>query len=227
MRGILIEHSVWAETHNTYLGGPRLALALVPGSSTLVTECAESLELLLLLGDLPWCLGDVGVGESDTGACCLSREVVTLPNRIHLLGSHSQNSVTYGGVALLGLLGVAGEDNEAGLVRLEALDVECLALLAQVSPPVVDDNANTASGLAADASLLELGEGEATAFTDFAVVADSLCADGGAEEVKGADAKGSSLGLAGLTTAELAAGLVEPGAHAQLPILAEMVPGED
>ena len=92
---------------------------------------------------------------------------------------------------------------------------------------MVNNDADTTSSLAGDASLLELGEGEAAALADLAVVTNGLSTDSGAEEFKGADTKGSSLGLAGLATAELASGLVEPGAHAQLPVLAEVVVVED
>ena len=92
---------------------------------------------------------------------------------------------------------------------------------------MVDDDANTTGSLAADTSLLELAEREATAFTELAVVADGLATDGGAEESKGTDTKLSSLGLAGCATTELAAGLVEPGADSALPVLAEVVRMED
>ena len=92
---------------------------------------------------------------------------------------------------------------------------------------MVDDDADTAGLLLADAGLLELGEGEAAALADLAVVADRLRADGGAEEGQGTDAELRSLGLAGLTAAELAAGLVEPGADTALPVLAEVVAVED
>ena len=135
--------------------------------------------------------------------------------------------MAYSRVALLRLLGVAGEDNQTLLVGNKTLDIESLALRRQVAPPVVDDDTDTAGSLAADTSLLELGEGESTALTDLAVVADSLATDGGAEEGQGTDAELRSLGLAGLTAAELAAGLVEPGADTALPVLAEVVGVED
>ena len=134
---------------------------------------------------------------------------------------------TYGRVALLGLLRVAGEDNETRLVRLQTLNVDGLALLRQVSPPVVDDNADTTRLLLADTSLLELSQGEATALTDLPVVADGLRADSGAEEGEGADTELGSLLLAGLAAAKLAAGLVEPGADTALPVLAEVVGVKD
>jgi hypothetical protein len=139
---------------------------------------------------------------------------------------HTRNE-TYGRVALLGLASLAGEDDKAGLVLLQPLNIDLLALLAQVRPPVVDDNSNALGLLPADTGLLQLGEGESTALTNFAVVAHGLGADGGAEEGEGANAEGSGLGLAGLATAELAAWLVEPGADTALPVLAEVVLVED
>lgn len=134
---------------------------------------------------------------------------------------------THGRVALLGLLEVAGEDNEARLVCLETLNVERLALLAQVPPPVVNDDADTTSLLAADTSLLELGQGEPTTLTNLPVVSHGLAADCGAEEVERAHAQSSGLGLASLAAAELAPRLIEPGAHPLLPVLPEMVVVKD
>ena len=135
--------------------------------------------------------------------------------------------ITHSGVSLLGLLRVAGEDDQTLLVCQEALDIEGLALCREVAPPVVDDDANTTGSLAADTSLLELAEREATAFTELAVVADGLGMDGGAEETQWADTKDGSLLLAGLAATELASGLVEPGADAQLPVLPEVVVVKD
>lgn len=128
---------------------------------------------------------------------------------------------------MLGLLGVAGEDDETSLVRLQTLNIERLALLAQVSPPVVNNNADTTGLLLADASLLELSKSEASSLAKLPVVADGLGTDSGTEEGKRANAKCGRLGFAGLATAELASGLVEPGLDTGLPVLAEMVLVED
>jgi hypothetical protein len=92
---------------------------------------------------------------------------------------------------------------------------------------VVDDDADTPRLLAPDAGLLELGEREATALADLAVVADSLRTHSGAQGLDGTDAEGCGLGLAGGATTELASGLVEPGADASLPVLPEVVGVED
>ena len=92
---------------------------------------------------------------------------------------------------------------------------------------MVDDDANTTGSLAADTSLLELAEREATAFTELAVVAYGLGADSGTKGGKRAHTKSGGFGLARLATAELATGLVEPGADTELPILTEVVLVED
>ena len=92
---------------------------------------------------------------------------------------------------------------------------------------MVDHDSYTPCSLAADARLLELSESEAAALADLAVVADGLSTDGGAEEGEGADTEEGGLLLALLATTEFAPGLVEPGAHAQLPVLPEVVVVED
>lgn len=88
---------------------------------------------------------------------------------------------------------------------------------------MVNDNANTACFFAVDTDFLQLSKGETAALADLTVVADGLGTNGGAEESEWADTKGSSLGLAGIASAEFATGLIEPGAHPALPVFAEMV----
>ena len=80
----------------------------------------------------------------------------------------------YSGVTLLGLAGLAWEDNQLGLISLQPLDVECLALLAQVPPPVINNDTNTASLLLANASLLQFSKSEPTSLPKFPVIADRL-----------------------------------------------------
>lgn len=60
-----------------------------------------------------------------------------------------------GGVALLGLVGLAREDDEAALVLLEALDVDGERLLRQVLAAGVDGNADGAGVVLGNASGLE------------------------------------------------------------------------
>ena len=88
-----------------------------------------------------------------------------------------------GRVAGLDLAGLLGEDDEAGLVGLEALDVELERLLRLVAAAVVDGDADREGLLGADAGLLELGLGEAAARTELAVVADRRGTDSRAEEL--------------------------------------------
>lgn len=87
------------------------------------------------------------------------------------------------GVALLDLAGLFREDDEAGLVGLEALDVELQALLAAVAAAVVDGDAEREGLLGAEAGLLELSLGETAAGTELAVVADRRGTDGRAQEL--------------------------------------------
>lgn len=140
---------------------------------------------------------------------------------------HATSMATHRRVTLLGLLRVAGEDNETSLVGLETLHVHHLTLLAQVPPPMVDDDADTTRLLLANTSLLELSQSEAAALADFPVVAHGLPTDCGAEEREGANTEFGGLRLASLAATELAAGLVEPGADTALPVLAEVVGVED
>lgn len=77
-----------------------------------------------------------------------------------------------------------------------------------------------------EASLFELGKGEAIALADFHVVADGGAMDGGSE---GPDRPGTELcgeADAVTVTADLAAWLVEPCLDAPLPVLAEVVAGD-
>jgi len=134
---------------------------------------------------------------------------------------------TYRRISLLGLASLAGENDKAGLVSLQSLDVDLLALLAQISPPVINNNSNTTGLFPSNSSLLEFSMSESTALANFAVVADGLGTDGWAEESEGTNAKGSGLSLARCASAELASRLVEPGADPALPVLPEVVGVED
>lgn len=61
---------------------------------------------------------------------------------------------THGGVALLGLAGLAGEDDKFSLISLQPLNIQDLALLAQIPPPVINDDTDTTSLLLTNPSLL-------------------------------------------------------------------------
>lgn len=111
------------------------------------------------------------------------------------------------GLTLLGGLGVAGEEDKASLVGLQALNVGLEGLLAEVLAAGVDGDTDGASELAGDVGLLELGKGETTASTNTAVVLDGGAADDRAELVDGLGSDTGGLLLAGVTTAGLLAGL--------------------
>ena len=134
---------------------------------------------------------------------------------------------THRRVAFLGLASLAGEHNQTGLVCLQPLDVNLLALFTEISPSVVNNDSNTTSLLPSNTGLLELCEGKSTTLTNFAVVPDSLSTNSRAEKGERADAECGSFCFARGASAKLAPWLVEPGAHATLPILPEMVGVED
>lgn len=198
------------------------------GVGTGHTEGSESFRVALLVGDLARCLRRVGFGKRDRCAGGSSLEILSLKN------SQDQSQLwtrktrkTYGRVALLGLTSLAGEDDETGLVGVQPLNIELLALLAKVSSPVVNNDTNSASLLPSNSSLLELSEGEAATFPEFTVVADGLSTDSWAERLSRANSKGSGFGLAGSAAAKFASWLVEPGTDSALPVLAEVVGVKD
>lgn len=111
------------------------------------------------------------------------------------------------GLTLLGGLEVAGEEDEALLVGLQALNVGIEGLLGKVLATGVDGDTDGARKLAGDVGLLELGEGETTAGTNATVVLDGRAADDGAELVDGLRSDTGGLLLARVATAGLLAGL--------------------
>lgn len=111
------------------------------------------------------------------------------------------------GLALLGCLEVAGEEDEALLVGLQALNVGLEGLLGEVLATGVDRDTDGARKLAGDVGLLQLGEGETTASTNTAVVLDGGAANDGAELVDGLRSDTGGLLLARVATAGLLAGL--------------------
>lgn len=130
---------------------------------------------------------NIWFGKGKSGPRRLGLEIVTLIPCLDIVESGPPS--TYGGVTLLGLGCLSGKDNQFALVGFQPLHIESLALLAQVSPPVINDDANTACLLAVDACLLQLSESKSTTFADLAVVADSLATDSRAKECKWADAE--------------------------------------
>jgi len=124
------------------------------------------------------------------------------------------------GVTLLDLAALAREDDETGLVLLEALSVKLKGLDALVAAAGVNSNTDGESLLAADASLLKLSKSEATASAKLHVVTLGRAVNGRSQQVDRARGNLLSLSLAGKTTAELLRRLVEVHAHAGLPATA-------
>lgn len=105
-------------------------------SGTSITQLLESATLLLLSLDGTSLL---------TGCNLLNGKNSTLD-----LG----NTRDIGGITVLGLTGLAGEDNQLSLVGLEALNIELKRLLRLVAATVVNRDTNGKGLLAVDTSLL-------------------------------------------------------------------------
>jgi hypothetical protein len=110
---------------------------------------------------------------------------------------------------------------------LEALDVELEAFLGSVAATVVNGDTKGEGLLATDTGSLELLLGESTTGTELHVVALSGASNGGAEELSRTESGLDCLGLTVKAARVLLAGLVEPGLHTGLPVLAEVVPVEN
>lgn len=192
------------------LGNAGLDLASSTVGATSLAEGLESAELLLLRGDGT---GLLGLGTGGQGKD----------------GLNLANSLDVGEVDLLVLvlLGQLGQDDETGLVSLDALNVELEALLGLVAATVVDGDTDGAGVLLAEAGSLDLLDGEATAGADLGVVSEGGASDSGAERLNGAQAELGSLGLTGSASPLLGTGLVEPDLDPTLPVLAEVVVVKD
>jgi hypothetical protein len=105
-----------------------------------ITELHVSIDVLLLSSD--------GTGL-DSRSSLLNREESGA--ELDSTGNFSSFRV-----ALLGLTGLAGEDNKLSLVSLQALDVKLERLVGLVATTVVNSNTNGASFLAANTSLLQM-----------------------------------------------------------------------
>lgn len=132
-------------------------------------------------------------------------------------------------LALLGGLGGVdlspslGQEHDLGAVQLEALHVGVEDSLGSVAAAVVDGDSVGAGGGERESGLLHLLQREATAQTGATVVHLSGALNNGAECAShGAGEDRGGLRLASGGTTSGAGGLVEPGAHVLIPVLAEM-----
>jgi len=188
-----------------FLGFPDFASTCMPLVGTGVAESPVGFELAFCIGDFAGYFVRNGFGERENGPCCVS--IKSVASRI----------------ALLGLLGIAGEDDQSLLIHLQSLNINKFPLLTQIPPPMINNNAHPTRFFLPNPSLLKLSKREPTPLTHFPVVSHRLSADCRAEQGERADTEGSGFGFACGAAAELASWLVEPGADAALPVLAEMV----
>ena len=144
-------------------------------------------------------LADWRICPIEISGQCIDLTIGQLDLAIVEVGADLAGGIDFvlGGVALLGLLGLAGEEHKALLVLLQTLDIGLERLLGQVLSAWVDGNADSGRQLAWDASLLssmhvrdcpalhphrifsylQLGERETTTGAHAAVVLESRAAD--------------------------------------------------
>ena len=92
---------------------------------------------------------------------------------------------------------------------------------------MINHNPDRLGLLPAHTSSLQLRQREPAALADLGVVPHSLRTDGRAEGLQRTYTEQGSFAFAGGATAEFASRLVEPGTHAALPVLVEVLVRED
>jgi len=191
--------------------GLHLALALQLLVLASLAHGLERGELLLLGGD-----GTGGVVQSLAN------------NRDDILVSVLDTRLELGlsGIALLGLVLAEREQEQFGLVGLEAVDVGVQRLSASVLATVVDGDADGQGLLAGNAGSFELIESETSSQADLVVVTLGRGVHDGAQQT-GGRAREALLGLLGSVgaSADSAGRLVEPGPDVLLPVLTVMTVG--
>jgi len=163
-----------------------------------------------------------GVGDGQSGADAGSETLTLAVSQSGLDGL----DLLGGRVELLELTALAGEEDQAGLVVLQAGDVGDQGLLGVVGAAVVNRDADGGSELLGDTGFLrnskslspifffmtreyylQLSQGETTTGTDTAVVLDGRASHNGTQLVHRTGSNGSSLSETSLTTTVLPAGL--------------------
>ena len=200
---------------------------------------SEESSLVLPLGSVPLA-GDaassVGLLERvhRTVGAHLVGDLDSLERLRGLLDGH-EGSLELGGrgglrgrcVAVLDLARLAGEDDEAGHVCLQAGNIKLEGLDAPIASAEIYGNTDRAGLFGGNADLLELLEGESLSELELGVVPLSGAPDSGAE--KSSDRGGRDalrLGLACQTPALLAHGLVERDLYTLLPVLVKVLVGD-
>ena len=105
-------------------------------SRTSITQLLESADLLLLGVDSTSLLDRSSLFNGENGTLNLG------------------DTLDIGGIAVLGLTSLAGEDNQLSLVGLEALNVKFKGLLRLVAATVINGDTDCESLFAVDAGLL-------------------------------------------------------------------------
>lgn len=178
------KNSVRSAKFNTQYPAAKQATVHYPLSPT-IPKRRRRLLVLLLLG-LLLLLSEahqagISSGLTKSGVTLGSLELLSDSSESNCLGLLGQRGdidielvglgdLSGTGVALLNNTSAAGEDDQSGLVTLEALDVELQGLLTLVGSSVVNRNANSLGELSVDASSLQLLQGETSAKLDLGVV---------------------------------------------------------
>ena len=135
--------------------------------------------------------------------------------------------MSYSRVALSWLTQLAREQDQLGLVELEALHIRLQRLGGLVAASMVDRDANGARLLLVDAGSTQLFVRETTARTDLGVVAASRASHDRSERTAGRSrCQAGSLLQTGVAPASLTSWLVEPGLDVALPPLVEVTVGD-
>jgi len=136
--------------------------------------------------------------------------------------------LSLGGIALARLGVLAGEEDELGLVGLEAVHVGLERLGAAILAAVINGNADGHGKSAGDTGLLELIKGEAAAQAHLVVVTLGGRVDDRAEKTRGRAGEGGGSLLLTVKAAALGASwLVQPGLDQLLPVLLVVPVGQD
>ncbi|KAF0724285.1 hypothetical protein Ae201684P_003174 [Aphanomyces euteiches] len=118
---------------------------------------------------------------------------------------------------------LAREQDQLGLVRLQALHIRLERFDRLVGAAVVDRDTNRQGLLARDTGFLQFVQGETTASAHFRAILDRRAVHGRAQETSSRTrGNGGSLSLASQAAGLLLRGLVKPRLDAVLPILMEV-----
>ena len=132
---------------------------------------------------------------------------------------------TYICISLFGLVGLFGEENEFRLVLFQTQHVGLKRFCRSILASVIDSDANGKCFLFTDSSFFEFCKRESTPGSEFSVVLDRGTTDGRTQRIQRTRCQLGSLCQSSHTTRLFGAGLIEPSANVQLPILAEMLIG--